>query len=51
MAKALGVTEGSFYWHFRDRQALLARWEKNATQAIIDEIDAGAARRPSGSRR
>ncbi len=44
LAKRLGVTKGSFYWHFRDRDALLAamlgRWEEVATQAIIDEIDA-----------
>ena len=32
LARALGVTKGSFYWHFKDRRALLdamvARWER-----------------------
>jgi AcrR family transcriptional regulator len=43
LAKALGVTKGSFYWHFRDRQALLdamlVSWQTIATQSIIDAID------------
>jgi AcrR family transcriptional regulator len=42
LARKLGVTKGSFYWHFRDREALLAaaltRWEARATTAIIDEL-------------
>ena len=44
LARALGVTKGSFYWHFRDRDALLRamleHWQGFATQAIIDRIDA-----------
>ncbi len=44
LARRLGVTKGSFYWHFRDRGALLValleRWEEVATQAIIDEVEA-----------
>ncbi len=39
LAKDLGVTKGSFYWHFRDRQALLdamlQQWETLATDEVI----------------
>jgi AcrR family transcriptional regulator len=44
LAKRLGVTKGSFYWHFGDRAALLAAvladWEQRATLAIIAEVEA-----------
>ena len=43
LARDLGVTKGSFYWHFTDRAALLAAafqlWEERATVAIIDRLD------------
>src|SRR5438477_7765626 len=39
LARRLGVTKGSFYWHYADREALLAaalsRWEKSHTESII----------------
>jgi AcrR family transcriptional regulator len=39
LARVLGVTKGSFYWHFTDRAALLraalARWEERATDSVI----------------
>jgi len=42
LAKRIGTTKGSFYWHFADRaelvDAVLAAWERLATQAIIDEL-------------
>jgi AcrR family transcriptional regulator len=42
LAKALGVTKGSFYWHFTNRteliQAALNRWESAATTTIIDQL-------------
>jgi AcrR family transcriptional regulator len=39
LARRLGVTRGSFYWHFKDRRALveatLGRWERESTEAVI----------------
>src|SRR5580658_9384706 len=43
LAEGLGVTRGSFYWHFRDRQALLEemldRWEKSTTEDLLARLD------------
>lgn len=43
LAERLGVTKGSFYWHFKDRRALLDAvldaWEELATAAIIAHVD------------
>ncbi len=40
LARRLGVTKGSFYWHFKNRQALLAaavaRWERLHVDAPLD---------------
>src|SRR2546429_657594 len=39
LAKALGITKGSFYWHFKNRDALiraaLELWEKRETVDVI----------------
>jgi AcrR family transcriptional regulator len=44
LAKQLGATKGSFYWHFKDRsdlvQAALARWEVRDTDAVIERASA-----------
>lgn len=44
LANALKVTKGSFYWHFRDRPALLDAmldaWQAQATGDIIDRVEA-----------
>lgn len=46
LAKRLGATKGSFYWHFESRQALieaaLADWEHSHTAAVIAEIKAAS---------
>jgi AcrR family transcriptional regulator len=42
LAARLGATKGSFYWHFRDRQELIAAalelWERTATDEILAEL-------------
>jgi AcrR family transcriptional regulator len=39
LARRLGVSRGSFYWHFEDRrslvEAVLGRWEEESTEATI----------------
>jgi AcrR family transcriptional regulator len=46
LAKRLGATKGSFYWHFHSREALveaaLADWEQTHTSAVIEEINAAS---------
>src|SRR6187455_2093287 len=41
LAKALGITKGSFYWHFADRRALLdamlTAWADGRTAAIREQ--------------
>jgi len=42
LARELGVTKGSFYWHFKTRQDLLAatvaRWERLHVDAPLDAL-------------
>jgi AcrR family transcriptional regulator len=42
LAGELGTTRGSFYWHFKDRDALLTAalemWEQHDTAALISEL-------------
>ena len=43
VAAELGATKGSFYWHFKDRDALiqaaLDNWERRRTEAAIAEFE------------
>jgi AcrR family transcriptional regulator len=43
LAKALAVTRGSFYWHFKDREALLVAvlhaWRDGATEQVIERFE------------
>jgi len=43
LANQLGVTRGSFYWHFRDREDLLRRvlqaWHARATEQLTQRLE------------
>ena len=43
IAADLGATKGSFYWHFKNRDALiqaaLDMWEQSRTESVIEELD------------
>ena len=44
LARRLGVTKGSFYWHFRSREALLCaaleRWESVEQETVFGKLEA-----------
>lgn len=46
LAKAMGVSRGSFYWHFADIEAfhagILKLWRDIAAERIIADVDAAA---------
>lgn len=43
LARRLGVTKGSFYWHFPSREALLVAalesWERNEQEAVFGQLE------------
>ena len=43
LARRLGVTKGSFYWHFPSREALLAaaleRWEAMEQETVFGKLE------------
>ncbi|MGX6601068.1 TetR/AcrR family transcriptional regulator [Micromonosporaceae bacterium Da 78-11] len=45
LAQALGVSKGGFYWYFTNRETLLAEmldtWEREVSEAVIDEVEGG----------
>jgi AcrR family transcriptional regulator len=47
LAVSLGVSKGGFYWHFKDRQALLEEmldtWEKTVVESVIANIESQPA--------
>ena len=47
LARELGVTRGSFYWHFRDREDLLrsvlAAWRERATEQLTARLEGASA--------
>src|SRR5581483_5210006 len=46
LAKSLGVSRGSFYWHFADigafHAAVLKAWREVAAEAIIAHVEAAS---------
>src|SRR4029079_12486845 len=44
LARRLGVTKGSFYWHFPSREALLVaaleRWERTEQETVFGQLEA-----------
>jgi AcrR family transcriptional regulator len=48
LAKAMGVSRGSFYWHFADvgtfHAAILDHWREVAAEAIIRNVEATASK-------
>jgi AcrR family transcriptional regulator len=46
LAKAMGVSRGSFYWHFKDigayRAAILKHWREVAAEQVIANLEASS---------
>ena len=54
LAKAMGVSRGSFYWHFADigafHAAILKHWREIAAEQIIANLEAASEGRKSAAR-
>jgi AcrR family transcriptional regulator len=44
IAHAAGVSKGSFYFHFANKEAILLEMSSATIQAMIDQVEAGAGR-------
>ena len=51
LARRLGVTKGSFYWHFKDRQELLNSVVEYWTTRMVDAVRAHETLTGSASER
>jgi AcrR family transcriptional regulator len=51
LARRLGATKGSFYWHFKNRDALIEAavltWERRGTEEVIAAIEAAPGDDPA----
>lgn len=43
IARAAGVSKGTFYFHFPSKEAILLELSSGTVQAMIDQVEAGAA--------
>lgn len=50
LAASLGVSKGGFYWHFKDRQALLGEMLDSWERSVADDVIAQLESRPAGPR-
>ncbi len=50
LAASLGVSKGGFYWHFKDRGALLNEMLDSWERSVADDVIAQIESRPAGPR-
>ena len=50
LAASLGVSKGGFYWHFKDRQALLDEMLDGWEKVVVEDVIARVESQPADSR-
>jgi AcrR family transcriptional regulator len=50
LAASLGVSKGGFYWHFKDRRALLEEMLDTWEKAMVEDVIARVESRPADAR-